>query len=798
MKRVTNKFVSGVLIATLMMANSVPIAVLADELGEESTVESTTQLENPEETFESTLSIESSEETEGESAETAESTETSETLEIIETDESSIEDETTETESSYEATEESIAEVETTEINKISTFAKSVDTPMYATVVKSVTIYDATLNGTKGSTKELISYTYKISDKKEHTDGTIYYSLTSKDNKEIGYVSGEAIKLSTKEAGVYQEYGKQVTIKNKNFNFWNNFDWEVKTTTTNHYGKVYVARGYYGHVNGSHYLSLYDNKGEWQGYINEEATQLATNQVGFYQNYGKHVTIKSTNFNFWNDFNWEPKGTTASHYGKVYVARGYYDHYNGSRYLSLYDNKGNWQGYINEEATRLADNQIGVYQNYGKHVTIKSKNDKLWNNFDWEVKATTASKYGKVYVARGYYDHYNGSRYLSLYDNKGNWQGYINEEATRLADNQIGVYQNYGKHVTIKSKNDKLWNNFDWEVKATTASKYGKVYVARGYYDHYNGSRYLSLYDNKGNWQGYINEAATQLANNQVGLNQSYGKYVVISASDYKIWQNFEWKKKDTSAKHLNKTYLAKGYYDHYNGSRYLSIYDDQGKWLGYINEQATKLDTTLISLESNERYYVTITNKNFDILLNLNGVKKNHTKNYYMNDVRVAEHHVNSKNVRYLSIYSSSNEWIGYVDDRATNINAIKLADSNTDKQKNVHVFVMGHGNRDPGAGTAALNERDFTRNELLPYLKKYAAKLKNSSIEFYDTTANMYNDTQNGHGARSISNNVLSVTEIHLDASVAAAISVGEMKTQPLPCLRFEIACSLWLYLY
>lgn len=34
--------------------------------------------------------------------------------------------------------------------------------------------------------------------------------------------------------------------------------------------------------------------------------------------------------------------------------------------------------------------------------------------------------------------------------------------------------------------------------------------------------------------------------------------------------------------------------------------------------------------------------------------------------------------------------------------------------------------------------------------------------------------------------------------NASVAAAISVGEMKTQSLPCLRFEIACSLWQHLY
>ena len=85
---------------------------------------------------------------------------------------------------------------------------------------------------------------------------------------------------------------------------------------------------------------------------------------------------------------------------------------------------------------------------------------------------------------------------------------------------------------------------------------------------------------------------------------------------------------------------------------------------------------------------------------------------------------------------------------------------------EKSEYLFVMGHGVWDPGAVGSGTNERDFTRNELLPYLRKYAAKLKTSKINFYDTSKDMYQDTQIMGGAYLVSSKILSVTEIHLDA--------------------------------
>ena len=87
-------------------------------------------------------------------------------------------------------------------------------------------------------------------------------------------------------------------------------------------------------------------------------------------------------------------------------------------------------------------------------------------------------------------------------------------------------------------------------------------------------------------------------------------------------------------------------------------------------------------------------------------------------------------------------------------------------DKMVSTHLFVMGHGGWDPGAVGNGTNEREFTRNELLPILKKYASQLKGSAVSFYDPSRDMYQDSKIMNGAYAVSSDISSVTEIHLDS--------------------------------
>lgn len=81
------------------------------------------------------------------------------------------------------------------------------------------------------------------------------------------------------------------------------------------------------------------------------------------------------------------------------------------------------------------------------------------------------------------------------------------------------------------------------ERKNKSANVYGQTLQVKRYYNHFNGSTYYSLYDNRGTWQGYINSGGMKMADNAAGSAQSYHKKIKFT-QNFPLWQNFNWKKK--------------------------------------------------------------------------------------------------------------------------------------------------------------------------------------------------------------------------------------------------------------
>jgi len=230
----------------------------------------------------------------------------------------------------------------------------------------------------------------------------------------------------------------------------------------------------------------------------------------------------------------------------------------------------------------VAEDQQGTAINYGKYVTVINQNYTVWQNFSWKKKEIKIAN--QTLLAKYVYHHSNGSDYLSLYDSKGNWKGYINANDVKVAAGQQGTAINYGKYVTVTNQNYTVWQNFSWKKKEVKVAN--QTLLAKYIYHHHNGSDYLSLYDSKGNWKGYINANAVKVAAGQQGAAINYGKYVMVTKKNYPVWQNFSWKKKEVKV--ANQTLLAKYIYHHHNGSDYFSLYDRKGNWKGYINANGT------------------------------------------------------------------------------------------------------------------------------------------------------------------------------------------------------------------
>lgn len=317
----------------------------------------------------------------------------------------------------------------------------------------------------------------------------------------------------------------------------------------------------------------------------------APNQVkktpeGDYISDGSYVQVASKNYDIWSNFSWEKRSHSSNYYGQTLKAKGRYEHENGATYYSLYNKDDKWIGYINAKATKKIDAQ-GNYISDGSYVKIKNGNYSTWQNFNWQKKYSGNSLKNQTFKARGRYEHFNGSTYYSIYDNQGKWYGYLSAAAVSKTTAQ-GDYINDGSYVKIVKKNYDIWQNFSWQKKSNTNSYYGKILKAKGRYKHFNGSTYLSLYDNKNKWVGYLNSNATSKTVAE-GDYIKDGRYIEVTKNGYSLWQNFKFDFRGSSDNVQTQILQARGRYEHFNGSTYYSLYDDLGFWRGYINASATK-----------------------------------------------------------------------------------------------------------------------------------------------------------------------------------------------------------------
>ncbi|MGM0138979.1 hypothetical protein IGI65_001430 [Enterococcus sp. DIV0755b] len=301
-----------------------------------------------------------------------------------------------------------------------------------------------------------------------------------------------------------------------------------------------------------------------------------------------------------------------------------------------------------------------------RYVTISNKNYSIWQNFSWKKRSNSATYLNKTLEVRYRYDHVNGSSYYSLYDNNGKWVGYLNKNATTNgAGGQFGKIYSTNSYVKINSNANLYTNKNLNKPKNITAEIKKQVYVAKYYYNAFNGRRYESLYDINGKWLGYVaNDELTKQANQ--GPARAFHQYVSISSKNYNFWQNFSWKKRDASSNYYHQTLNAKYIYEHTNGSSYLSLYDKNNKWLGYVNKNGTKITGKQgIALSYNKS--VKIKRKNYSIWQNFSWKEKNKSNNY-LNQTLIAKYQYKHFNgATYYSLYSHSGVWLGYINANAT-----------------------------------------------------------------------------------------------------------------------------------
>lgn len=309
------------------------------------------------------------------------------------------------------------------------------------------------------------------------------------------------------------------TIISKNQTIWNGTDLsEKRSDTTKYYQQTVQLQRYYM-IDGVKYYSAYDKDNHWIGYVNAKDVKLADDAGGMYISCGKDAKIIKKGYTCWRNLDFSAKkGTSDSIYGKTLKVKGYYNHFNGSTYASLYDNDDKWYGYLNTDALKYVSTTLKDYHSYGKYVTVTNKGYDIFKDKSLSSDIASSTKlYQNTYLAKGYYDNDEGDRYLTLYDSHDQWIGYINEKATKLGvydgTSAAGAWIPVNKKGQVISRDYVLWNGFDFDkVRNTSSSINGKTIWVGGKYHMADGSWYYTIYDKQdGNWLGYINPKAIQM-----------------------------------------------------------------------------------------------------------------------------------------------------------------------------------------------------------------------------------------------------------------------------------------------
>lgn len=158
------------------------------------------------------------------------------------------------------------------------------------------------------------------------------------------------------------------------------------------------------------------------------------------------------------------------------------------------------------------------------------------------------------------------------------------------------------------------------------------------------------------------------------GKYQPYGHHVTISKKHYGVFQDKKFKKKVCTTKDLyQKTFYAKGYYFLSDDSYYLSLYDNDDNWIGYVRSTAMTKAESRAGLAIFNGTTVKIVKKDYPLWANFKFNSKKHMSNEYMNKKLYAKYTYNHVNgCTYYSLYDKPNgNWLGYINEKgATKLN--------------------------------------------------------------------------------------------------------------------------------
>lgn len=212
----------------------------------------------------------------------------------------------------------------------------------------------------------------------------------------------------------------------------------------------------------------------------------------------------------------------ADYMNRKNINTGYFTHVvgNGQVIQTAETNRGAWDvgggwnqwGYASIELIESHKTQAEFDRDYKLYVELARKladEAKIPKKLDRGELGIITHDYARRHQPYNQTDHVDPYPYLAKW-------GISREQLRKDIENGIskpsgnkpeGDWIRENKRVKINTRHEKIYSGFNWKLRTLTKDVYGREYNVTGKYHHQNGFVYYSLYDDKGNWHGYINSA---------------------------------------------------------------------------------------------------------------------------------------------------------------------------------------------------------------------------------------------------------------------------------------------------
>ena len=233
--------------------------------------------------------------------------------------------------------------------------------------------------------------------------------------------------------------------------------------------------------------------------------------------------------------------------------------------------------------TAAANAATSAVKPESKLVTVSKDGAKLYKNS--KLEESKKAKKGTVYKVDGY-RIINKKHYYRVYqqDTKGEnvYKGYLLDKDAKDLKGQKPAKKD--RLVALTKGDQTAWKNlyFNIKIKDYDGTKHSSNFEVKTYYE-INGKKYLSLYRGD-KWMGYMNgDGFKVLTPEKVAEDKQ--NYEV--EKDYDTYNDIYFTKKGQLK--VGEKVKVKNIYTFGTGRKYGSLYNEDGKWIGYANMNALK-----------------------------------------------------------------------------------------------------------------------------------------------------------------------------------------------------------------